>query len=227
MAKIQSDDYHDFVIKDGKLIGEFDLMYQCSKQTPWHQDQQENWLDIRVILDLLWEYGPFNYICDFGSGLGYLLDILKRNVGTPECKLTGYDVSPTCCKKAKEQFLNIDFHVLDLMRDIPHIHKERRKKDNRLFVIRGTLWYVFPNMENVVRNIASKTTDGDLLLVSQNFPPLDSNFVGKDIIPTPDKILGFFGSFFSPLKTIWIEDKLSDGNDNWFIATMRRWQEYE
>jgi len=42
MVKINSDDYHDYVIKNGKLIGEFDQMYLKSKNIPWHQDKQEN-----------------------------------------------------------------------------------------------------------------------------------------------------------------------------------------
>ena len=53
MSKMNSDDYHDFVIKDGKLIGEFDLMYKKSKDIPWHQDKQKDWLDIRLTIELL------------------------------------------------------------------------------------------------------------------------------------------------------------------------------
>lgn len=64
--------------------------------------------------------------------------------------------------------------------------------------------------------------NSDDYFVSQNFPPLRSNFVGKDIIPEPQKILDLFCNFFKPLKTVWLEDKISDGNDNWFIAIMER-----
>ena len=62
----------------------------------------------------------------------------------------------------------------------------------------------------------------DDYLVSQNFPPLCSNFVGKDIIPKPQTILDLFCNFFKSLKTVWLEDKISDGNDNWFITVMER-----
>lgn len=58
--------------------------------------------------------------------------------------------------------------------------------------------------------------------VLQNFPPLCSNFVGKDIIPEPRTILDLFCNFFKPLKTVWLEDKMSDGNDNWFITITER-----
>jgi len=89
-------------------------------------------------------------------------------------------------------------------------------------MLRGTLWYVFPKINNVVRNISSIVNRLDYFLVSQNFPPLSSNFVGKDIIPDPQAILDLFSGYFKPLKTMWLEDKISDGNDNWFIAIMER-----
>jgi len=59
-------------------------------------------------------------------------------------------------------------------------------------------------------------------LASLNFPLFCLNFVGKDIIPEPKTILDLFCNFFKPLKTVWLEDKISDGNNNWFIAIMER-----
>ena len=224
MVDINSSNYHDFVIKDGKFIGEFEQMYVKSKDIPWHQDKQENWLDIRLTIQLLKEYSPFDYICDFGCGLGYFLDILKRKVGTPECKLVGYDASPTCLKKAKVIFPTIKFYMLDLMKDNKQrdANKNRGKEEKKLFAIRGSLWYVFPNMENVVRNIVNKVGEGGFLLISQNFPPLTSNFVGKNVIPNPEAIVTWFSKSFSPLKTIWLKDNVSKGNDNWFIGLFLR-----
>lgn len=116
MVEINSDDYHDFVIKGGKLIGEFDQMYQKSKGIPWHQDEQANWLDIRLVIEFLKEHAPFDSITDFGCGLGYFLEISKRTIGKEGGRCFGYDVSSTCCKKAKELFPDFQFGVLDLMR---------------------------------------------------------------------------------------------------------------
>ena len=81
---------------------------------------------------------------------------------------------------------------------------------------------MFPKISNVVQNISSIVNRGGYFLVSQNFPPLSSNFVGKDVIPNQQAILDLFSNCFKPLKTIWLEDKISDGNDNWFIAIMER-----
>jgi len=170
---------------------------------------------------LIKEYGPFNLISDFGSGYGYFLNLIAQYCGTENHVLHAYDVSKTACKEGSLLFPNITFQQFDLMAEHPD-RREEKEKDNNLFMLRGTLWYVFPKINNVVRNISSIVHRGDNFLVSQNFPPLCSNFVGKDIIPEPQTILDLFCNFFRPLKTVWLEDKISDGNDNWFITIMER-----
>ncbi|PJE57926.1 MAG: hypothetical protein COU81_03425 [Candidatus Portnoybacteria bacterium CG10_big_fil_rev_8_21_14_0_10_36_7] len=217
MKKINSEDYHDFVIKNGKFIGEFEQMYRKSKEIPWHQNKQHDSLDIKLTIQLLKEYSPFDYICDFGCGLGYFLDILKKETGSSECRALGYDISPTALKKAKKIFPEYSFKKLDLMKNNTKLSKGK-KKEKRLFSIRGTLWYVFKKMENVIQSINNKTRKGDFLLISQNFPPLESDFVGKDIIPNPNALIYHFSGYFKPLKTIYLEDKISRKNDNWFIG---------
>lgn len=223
MAEINSDDYHDYVFKNGKLVGEFEQMYRKSKNTPWHQDEQENWLDVRLTIELIKEYGSYDMISDFGVGYGYFLNKVARCCGTENPILYGYDISETACKKGKILFPHITFRQLNLMAANSVKFQANRIKGNKaIFLLRGTLWYVFPAMDNVVRNITNLIDGGGYLLISQNFPPLSSNFIGKDIIPNPQAIISFFSSFFKPLKTIWLEDKISDGNDNWFITIMER-----
>jgi len=227
MIEINSVDYHDYVIKNGRLIGEFDQMYRKSQNTPWHQDEQENWLDIRLTIELLEEYGPFDLISDFGSGYGYFLNQTAQFCGTDNSVIYGYDVSKTACEKGSSLFPNIVFQEFDLTAELTDYELEEKRKEKGekrkgLFMLRGTLWYVFPKIRNVVRNISTLVHKGEYFLVSQNFPPLSSNFVGKDVIPNPYKILELFSGSFKPHKSIWLEDKISDGNDNWFITIMER-----
>jgi SAM-dependent methyltransferase len=221
IVEINSNDYHDYVIKNGRLIGEFEQMYRKSRNVPWHQDEQENWLDVRLTIECLKQYGPFSLILDFGSGYGYFLNQITQHCGTDDPVLIGYDVSKTACKKGSSLFPNITFQQFDLMAEHTDL-QVMGEKSNALFMLRGTLWYVFPQINNVARNISSIVNKGDYFLVSQNFPPLSSNFVGKDVIPCPQAILDLFSNSFKPLKTLWLEDKISDGNDNWFIAIMER-----
>ena len=77
MVEIESTDYHDFVIKEGKLIGEFEQMYQKSATIPWHQDEQEGWIDVQFARTLISKFAMnMTNIIDLGCGLGYYLDLL-------------------------------------------------------------------------------------------------------------------------------------------------------
>jgi SAM-dependent methyltransferase len=219
-----SKDYHDYVFKGGRLVGQFDAMYRHSSDVPWHQNDQSTWLDVKLGMELLREYGPFTRIHDFGCGLGYFLDLLGAAVGMPDCLLTGSDVSPTACAKASQLFPRAKFNVQDLMTPSAptQINAAENVHDKPLFSLRTTLWYVFPEIENVVANIAAEMRRDDLLLVVQNFPPLNSNFIGKDVIPNPDSLVQWFGASFRSTRSIWIEDRESCGNDNWFVGLFRK-----
>lgn len=216
---IHSTDYHDFVIKDGKLIGEFEQMYQKTSNVPWHQDLQAEWLDVRLTIELLKDLGPFDEINDFGCGLGYFLNHLGERLGGKNVVLRGFDISKTCCAKAKKLFPGVSFTEVDLMCSLSPVPVSRNSDNYKaLFSLRGTLWYVFPKLDSVINNIAGMMSSDDRLIVGQNFPPLDSNFVGKDVLPNPEAIIEKFSKAFTPLKSVWIQDRFSKGNDNWFLA---------
>lgn len=220
MTDINSTDYHDFVIKNGRLIGEFEQMYRKSKDVPWHQDEEREWLDVRLTIEMLREYSPFDCICDLGCGLGYFLDALKHNLGEPGCRSIGCEISPTCRKKAEVLFPESEFIAFDLRKKKKAVVCRRSKKN--LFSLRSILWYVFPHMKEVAENLAYQTEKNDFLLVSQNFPPLASDFVGKEVIPGPEAIIRWLDSYFKPVKTFFLEDRCSDNSDNWFVGIFVR-----
>lgn len=220
MTNVESDDYHDFVISNGKLVAEFEQMYQKSKDIPWHQDAQDDWLDIRLTFELLKEFGKFDNITDFGCGLGYFLNLLRGACGKDDCAAVGYDISTTCCARAARNFPEIEFHSIDLMDE--NLPQTNIPVGKNLFSLRGTLWYVFPKIKTVISNISYMTKKDDLLLISQNFPPLDTQFVGKETIPNPQAIIGLFSEGFSPLQTMFLEDWVSNTNNNWFVGVFRK-----
>ncbi len=110
----KSTDYHDYVFRGGKLIGEFEEMYRNSATTPWHQDEQENWIDVRLTKEILQDLGRFDQIHDFGCGTGHYLDLIVRHSLAINGKSYGYDLSATACEKAARFFPHSCFSVLDL-----------------------------------------------------------------------------------------------------------------
>jgi len=216
-----SNDYHDYVFRDGKLVGEFEAMYRHSKEIPWHQDEQENWIDVRLTGVMLSDIGPFAEIHDLGCGLGNYLELMRGLVGNGDSKCFGYDISETACIKGKQQYPDFHFSVLDLTTSTiqPSNHPTIQPSNLRkLFIIRGTLWYVFPRLDAVIKNIRGMMSDGDRLLVVQNFPPLTDSFIGKDVLPNHQELIRHFLVEFLPVRHLWYEDILKLKNDNWFIG---------
>lgn len=218
---MKSTSYHDYVFKDGKLLGRFDDMYKYSSSTPWHQDEQENWIDVLFTKELL-KNNSYEEIHDFGCGLGYYLNILDNIINTKSTKCYGYDISQTACNKAKEIFPNYYFKQLNLMETNTDLDIIRDTNKRRLFSIRGTLWYVFPKMGNVVQNIAKFMETDEELLIVQNFPPLENDFIGKDVIADYFDIEKHFSQFFTPIKKVWYQDTQLTTNDNWYIAILKK-----
>jgi SAM-dependent methyltransferase len=206
-----SKDYHDYVFRDGKLVGEFEAMYQNSEGVPWHQDELESWIDVRLTKEMLKDVGPFDEIHDLGCGLGHYLALMKDHLGAKSSRCIGYDISETACVRAKQSLPEFDFIQLDLT-------NTANPQPSRLFIIRGTLWYVYPKLSSVINTIRDLMNDGDKLLVVQNFPPLCGSFIGKDVIPNHHALIKHFSTAFSLVRHIWYEDTLKSSNDNWFIG---------
>lgn len=213
-----SKDYHDYVFRDGKLIAEFEAMYRYSLGVPWHQDEQDDWIDVRLTVEMLRGIGPFDEIHDLGCDLGYYLALMHRSLGATGCRGFGYDIAGTACAKAKGAFPGFNFQMLDLTSVPRNSLANRKLESRRLFIIRGTLWYVFPHIAQVVRTIRSLMVAGDRLLVVQNFPPLDGAFIGKDVIPNHVALMRHFAAHFVTVRHLWCQDTIKAANDNWFIG---------
>ncbi len=215
-------------------MGKFEEMYVNSLTSPWHQNEQEHWIDVRLAKEILQVLGRFDEIHDFGCGTGHYLDLVAKHSIATNGKCYGYDISATACEKAKKLFPNYNFSVLDLTQSI--VSNEQRTTNNeqrttnneqrttnneqpkRIFMIRGTLWYVIPKLATVIENIANKMSYSDRLLVVQNFPSPHSTFYGKDVMPDHFALLRHFSSHFTVDNYIWYEDLMKEANDNWFIG---------
>lgn len=126
-----SKDYHDYVFRDGKLVGEFEAMYRNSEGTPWHQDEQENWVDVRLTTEMLRDVEPFTEIHDLGCGLGHYLAIMRRAVGANAYECYGYDIAETACVKARKIWPSFKFFQFDLTSAPAQKNATRQKQEAR------------------------------------------------------------------------------------------------
>jgi hypothetical protein len=224
---LKSKDYHDYVFRNGKLVGQFEEMYLHSESIPWHQDEQENWVDVRLTKEMIRNLGKFSEIYDLGCGTGHYLALISDYCLGVGGKCYGFDVSEAACNKAATFFPQITFAPMDLMvRSVAFNHYDKKidkgQNQSRLFIIRATLWYVYPKLVTVIDNIHSFMTDGDRLLVVQNFPPLETSFIGKEVIPNHHTLILQFTRLFAIDQHIWYEDHNRSENDNWFIGVFTK-----
>lgn len=220
--EVTSQDYHDFVFSGGKLVGEFDQMYKKSSAVPWHQDQVEKHLDARVAKEMLLSYAPFESVLEIGSGLGYFANFVLPVLGSEHFLAT--DISQTAVDKGSKLFPQIDFKVFDIAGPI-NSTKVPGITDRRfsLVIVRACFWYLFPALETVVNNLTSLVSPGGTIFVSQNFPPLDSPFIGKEVLPSPDALIEKFLPYFTTLARNDLSiDSLGKGNDNWTMYLGQR-----
>jgi SAM-dependent methyltransferase len=211
-------DYHDYVFKDGKLVGEFEEMYKHSADVPWHQDEVKAFPDIPVSKALLRIHAPYASLLEVGSGLGYYLNEISDIVSNKR-QLIGIDVSPTAVQKSRELFPELRFEVCDVASER---FTSPIKEGASMVVVRGFFWYVFPRMSLVAANIKRGVAPNGYLFVHQNFPPLSSSFVGKEVIPNPDALIGFFKGDFDLLVRNDFDFRERATNDYWTSILMRK-----
>lgn len=202
-----SSDYHDYVIKDGKLIAEFELMYQKSKETPWHQDSTAHSLftdiDIAIINSFFRRWKPVNCshlnMLDLGCGLGYTTERLRSELVAPvKSKWFGFDISPTAVEKASHMFPKVEYHAVDIL-DKKINSKYKNKFD--FIYIKDIIWYVCDKIDLVVENLKymlSSQNGGGIIYILQFFPDKEE-FYGKDVFPSEYEAMRYFSKHFKKI----------------------------
>lgn len=185
-SSIPSPDYHDYVFKDGRFIGDFEGMYLHSSEVPWHQDV--NSFDTISDIDIaILRRHPVDSICDLGCGLGYFTSRLKhelkgRDGRFPE-RVCGLDISGTAVSQAARLHPACEFETLDLLSKDWSAPVKRYD----LVVCRGVLWYVVHELETALKRLASLGSPGAHALVTLSFPPSKS-WVGQETIGSADDL---------------------------------------
>jgi len=190
-----STDYHDYVFKDGCLVGKFEDMYKYSSEIPWHQDKQAYKVFADIDIAILKQF-KYDSVCEIGCGLGYFTDRLQKELSYSRrsSKVTGIDISQTAIKKARELFPQITFIKSDLLRERP-----RYDLCFDLVVMKDILWYVCHDLDHFTKNVFDMITSKGLLYISQSFPVLKKTFVGKEVFPNPQALLPVFEKDFNGL----------------------------
>lgn len=189
-----SKDYHDYVFKDGKLIGKFDEMYRYSAEIPWHQDKSscKVFSDIDIAILKQFKYGS---ICEIGCGLGYFSNRLHKELestGEGQPKVTGIDISQAAIEKAIKQFPEIHFIAKDLRKE----SLQQLRFD--LVVVKQVTWYVVDELKQFLQNVEKMIKEDGFLYVSESFPGTDK-WVGQDVVDNHERLKEILMQYAKPI----------------------------
>lgn len=175
--------YQDYVIQDGKLVGEFEQMYQ-DHEDPWEQTTREEWASEKAVaLNLIKKLGALKVI-EIGCGLGhYTMQIADLGVD-----VLGIDISETAIRKAKSNYPDCSFAVGDILDfDIYRKHKPD------VIVMAEITWYVLEKLDVFLQFLRAEFPEAYLIHLLTTYPEGVQKY-GTDRFTTLQEIMSYFGA---------------------------------
>lgn len=179
-GSVSSTRYQDYVIRDGKYIGQFEDMYQNAAEIPWHQDETVNAIFSDLTVAIL-KRRPASSLLDVGCGMGYMAARLKSEI-LGLTRVVGLDISPTATAKAAVMFPDIEFRAGTLDADTAG------GETFDVVVSKDVLWYVLDDLKGYVTQLAGKSRRW--VYIGQSFPE-KKPFLGMDILQDAQALLNF------------------------------------
>jgi SAM-dependent methyltransferase len=209
--------YQDFVIKDGKFIGDFEGLYK-NFEDPWHQSRTDQLHDSRRSLAINWcnnlrgKYGSMRVI-ELGCGFGHLTQILHEQ----NFSAIGTDISNIAIEKARElnpgaTFIQCALNEFDKLKLF----------DADIYLMAEITWYILDDLDLFIKNLraAKKERNKPIFLIHllTTYPPGIQKY-GADKFTTLDEILKYFDLNYLEtgfIKTPREDDANSQGT--YFVA---------
>ena len=176
-----SNDYHDYVIKDGRFIGRFEEMYRAC-DNPWPETEDDlNAMPCSVrTAQLIAAHKPAR-VLSVGSGKGLHLNWLAR--ACPGTSFSGCEVSQTAVQESLKRYPHIPVTQLDV-KDFTG-----RRWDFDLILFREVIWYILPYWESVCRELRANYA-GRQIITELSF--YDRQEYGKEYFDGPDEFVKKF-----------------------------------
>ena len=182
--------YQDYVIKDGKFVGDFEGMYKDC-ENPWLQSDDDNVFDSRRAIAKTWikkvSLKSNVRVCEVGCGFGHITAELTND----GICCVGSDISPTAIEKAKALNKNCDFVVANF----DDFDFYASKKINVFLMAEVTL-YVLPQLEKFLQNLQKHRADIDEPIYLIHLLTTYADGVqkyGSEYFTDLDGILSYFG----------------------------------
>ena len=196
--------YQDYVIKNGKFIGEFEEMYR-DFDDPWNQKKIEIHKEEKKICLEFIKNSNFKKIIEFGCGLGSFTNQISRYCNN----LTGIDISETAIKKAKKSYPHIKFRIgrfpdLEFLKDF----------NPDCILMPEITWYVLEELDQLISFLKKQMPQTFLVHTLMVYKKETQNY-GKSSFTNLEEILSYFDMNYVDYGKFESED--NDGSGRTFF----------
>lgn len=177
--EIDSEDYHDYVIRDGELVGAFEQMYR-NCEDPWHQDEFVPVAEDIALTVLERTDVDSSRILDIGCGTGRFTSRLADRLGAD---VVATDISRTAVSEAQTRHDRIG----GIAAAVPPIPVGEGAVS--VAVLAELFWYVLDDIDDLFEELRRVLTpEGRVLIVQQFYDPGEQSY-GNEVMEAPEDLL--------------------------------------
>lgn len=220
MDELPPPKYQDFVIRDGRLVADWESLYSLFED-PWHQSRLDHVFDTRREVAIL-NCQKLNSIhgnlkvLELGCGFGFFTDQLRKK----GFETLGIDISQTAIRKASAMHPLSNFEV----RDYNDFDTYYRFNPD-IIVMAEITWYILESLEQYLLDLKkyaiSRSKPTFLIHLLATYKQGTQKY-GLEKFTSHEEILEYFG--LSYLETAFISTQREDDKESqgtFFIAEIK------
>lgn len=162
--------YQDYVIKDGKLVGAFEEMYQ-DHDDPWLQSQEKPFQPDKALalnaLRRLSADNPSLKVLEIGSGLGGFCGTIASH----GFETYGLEVSETAVQKASMRYNGPTFLVGDILSGDVY-----EKINPDVLIMSEVTWYVLDKVKDFLGIVRETLPNAHLIHILTMYPASEQKY---------------------------------------------------
>jgi len=181
--------YQDYVIKDGRLVGEFEQMYR-DHTDPWQQaelaaTESEKSVGISLV-KRLGQYCGTKRVLELGSGFGHY----TQRFAELGLDAIGVDISDTAVEKARSLHPGCRFEVGQI-----NDYAAIKALAPDVIVMSEITWYILDDLAGFLAFLKSEMPQVYVLHILSTYPPGEQRY-GKNYFTNIDEIMSYFAMHY-------------------------------
>jgi SAM-dependent methyltransferase len=204
--------YQDYVIRDGRLIGEFEQMYRDFAD-PWHESTSEEYASdkaagLNLLARLKARHG-IRRVVEVGCGFGHY----SERIADLGLETVGLDIAATAIERARKLHPAVEFRV----GEFHNFHALKQERPDVL-VLAEVTWYVLDHLRTFLEFARRELPNTYILHLLCVYPPGVQEY-GLDYFTDLVGIKKFFNMEYLESGEVKTEEA---GARTWFLGTWNR-----